>query len=91
MIKTLVSIDEELRTVLSRIEHVLSVQFDASEIARVFSDSADDQISVKRYTFHQSSRVSVTGIVDDYESETLWLCVEGSESVVSACAGLLGD
>jgi hypothetical protein len=91
MLKKLVNIDEQLRTLISRLERVLTVQFDSRETERVFRDREEDQVSAKRYTFHQSGSVSVTGQVDDYEPEMICLCVEASKSLVAACAEILQE
>jgi hypothetical protein len=91
MLKELLNIDEKLRTVFSRLEQILSVQFDTHEMDRVFSDSEHDQVSPKRYIFHQAGRVSVSGSVDDYEPETLWLCIECADSLVASCSDILKE
>jgi hypothetical protein len=71
--KQLVSIDLELRFVLFGLQVALGVVFPTREMERVFSDALDDQASPKEYHFHDSARVSLTGSVDAYEPETIWL------------------
>ncbi len=52
-----------------------------AECERVFRDATDDQVSAKRYSFFASSRLAVTGRVDEYEPESVWLRVEGDRGV----------
>lgn len=81
MVTELLDIAEQLRTCLSKLELLLDVQFDSSEIERVFSDSIADQTSQKQYCFFESRRMQVKGAVDDYEPETIWLSVSVSKTI----------
>jgi len=57
------------------LECALGVSFAGSECERVFRDAAEDQVSPKRYTFFESPSLRVTGRVEEYEPETVWLQV----------------
>ncbi len=67
-----------LRFALFGLECALGVSFDGAECERVFRDAAEDHISAKQYTFYGSARLAVTGRVDEYEPDSLWLRVEGN-------------
>lgn len=56
----------------------LGVSFDGSECERVFRDAVADQVSAKRYSFFDLPRLSVTGRVDEYEPESVWIRVDGA-------------
>ena len=73
-----------LRFVLFGLECALGVSFAGAECERVFLDAAQDRVSSKRYTFFESLRLAVTGRVDEYEPETIWLTVEGGRGVGEA-------
>lgn len=75
MVTELLDVNERLRQCLSKLELLLGVPLDPSEIERVFSDSIADQVSEKHYCFFASPRIQVRGRVDDYEPETIWLSV----------------
>ena len=71
----LVIVDEALRFVLYGVSVLLDVELRASEIERLFANSASGLSSKKDYEFHRSPRVLVTGRVDEYEPESVWLSV----------------
>jgi hypothetical protein len=73
----LATIDNGLRFVFFGLEVAMGIYFSGVECERVFTDSEEDQVSAKRYLFHTSPSVVVTGRVDDYEPETIWLRIEG--------------
>jgi len=73
----LLTIDLRLQFALFGLECALGVSFAGAERVRVFRDAAEDQVSAKRYTFFESPRLNVTGRVDEYEPESIWLRVEG--------------
>ncbi len=73
----LVIVDEALRFVLFGLQCALGVQFSGRECERVFTDSHEDPVSAKSYTFHDSPRLTVTGQVEEYEPETIILTVSG--------------
>jgi hypothetical protein len=73
----LLPIDLQLRFAPFGLECGLGVSFSGSECARVFSDAAEDQVSAKQYVFYESPRLVVTGRVDEYEPESVWLNVRG--------------
>ncbi len=74
-----VLIGDHLRFVFGAVEAVLGVEavLDASEMERVFLDARADQVSQKDYRFYSSGSVAVTGVVEEYEPETIVLHVEG--------------
>lgn len=76
----LVSIDMQLRYALFGLECALGVSFSGTEWERVFRDAELDQVSGKEYLFFESSSLTVTGRVDAYESESIWLRIEGRQS-----------
>jgi hypothetical protein len=73
----LLVIDHRLRFALFGLECALGVSFAGSECERVFRDATEDQVSSKRYTFFESPRLSVTGRVNEYEPDSVWVRVEG--------------
>jgi len=73
----LLIIDMRLRFALFGLECALGVSFAGAECERAFRDAAEDQVSAKRYTFFESPRLSVTGRVDEYEPESMWVQVQG--------------
>lgn len=73
----LLPIDHRLQFALFGLECALGVSFAGAECLRVFRDAVEDQVSAKRYTFFESPRLAVTGRVDEYEPESIWVRVEG--------------
>jgi hypothetical protein len=73
----LVTMDSRLRFALFGLECAPGVSFAGVECEREFRDCAEDQVSAKRYTFFESPRLAVTGRVDEYEPESLWMQVRG--------------
>ena len=71
----LVIIDVRLRFALLGLECALGVSFAGAECERVFRDAAEDQVSAKQYTFFESPGLAVTGRVDEYEPESVWVQV----------------
>jgi hypothetical protein len=71
------TIDHRLQFALFGLECALGVSFAGAECLRVFRDAGEDQVSAKRYMFFESPRLIVTGRVDEYESDSIWLRVEG--------------
>lgn len=80
MINELFAIDDGLRRHLHAFEQLLSVSFSTDEVDRVFKDANEDQVSQKSYSFHESTSLSVAGLVDDYEPETIWIRVRGTRA-----------
>ena len=77
VVEEAITIDNGLRFVFFGLEVAMCVYFSGVECERVFTDSDEDQVSAKKYLFHTSPSFVVTGRVDDYESETIWLRIEG--------------
>jgi hypothetical protein len=71
--EALIVIDLELRFILFGLQMVLDVPFSVAEMERVFTDSTADLVSAKNYVFHESSGVTLTGYVVEYEPETIFL------------------
>lgn len=83
--EVLMPIDCRLRFVLFGLECALGVPLSAPEAERVFRECEEDQVFAKEYEFYRSRRLRVSGRVDEYEPEAIWLRVEGDRKV----AGLL--
>lgn len=81
--EALIPIDLTLRFVLFGLECALGVALSAPEAERVFREAAEDQVSAKDYVFHQSRGLSITGRVDKYEPETIWLRVDGRRNLTA--------
>lgn len=77
----LLTIDLRLRFALFGLECALGVTFSGVECERVFRDAAADQVSAKKYVFHESSNLVVTGRVEEYEPDSVWLRVGGRTGV----------
>jgi hypothetical protein len=73
----LLPIDVRLRFALFGLECTLGVSCAGAECERVFRDAAEDQLSAKQYMIFESPSLKVTGRVDEYEPETVWLQVSG--------------
>lgn len=71
-------IDNSLRYVLYGLSVVLNVDLRASEIERLFADRSHGDASKRSYEFHRSPFARVTGLVEAYESESVWLSVSAS-------------
>jgi len=78
----LLPIDTTLRFALFGLECALGVTFNAAECERVFRDATVNQMSSKQYVLFESSRFNVSGRVDEYEPESIWLRVQGELGVV---------
>lgn len=65
--------------------------FSATEIDRVFKDAEEDQVSPKSYFFYDSKKLQVTGTVDHYEPETIWIRIRGPSSKEKAFLRLIDD
>jgi hypothetical protein len=70
-------IGETLRPFLESLQEALDVRFSNGEVERLFAESEADRVSAKRYAFFHSAKLSVLGLVDKYEPETVWIQVEG--------------
>jgi hypothetical protein len=81
--QTLLPIDLRLRFALFGLECALGVPFSGAECERVFQDAESDSAPAGSYTFFQSAHLSVTGRVEDYEPETIWVEIRGARGDVS--------
>jgi hypothetical protein len=79
--EVLLPIGLQLRFALFGLECAFGVSFDGVECERVFRDAAEDQVSARQYLLFQSARLVVSGRVDEYEPETIWLRVQGKAGV----------
>jgi len=77
VVDKLLIIDLKLRLALYGLECALGVSFDVVQCERIFHDAANNQVDVKQYVLYNSSTLIVSGRVDDYEPESIWLHVEG--------------
>jgi hypothetical protein len=75
--KKQLNIDLGLRFALFGLECALGVSFSGAEWEHVFLDAEGDQVSAKQYVFFESLRLSVTGRVDEYEPERIWIEIKG--------------
>lgn len=71
----LLIIDDTLRYVLYGVSVVLGIDMRSSEIERLFAAKDSGDGTARTYDFHRSPRVVVTGCVDEYEPESVWLSV----------------
>lgn len=76
----LVSIDMQLRYALFGLECALGVSFSGTEWERVFRDAELNRVSAKQYLFFESPQLKVTGQVNEYEPESIWLRIEGRQN-----------
>ena len=67
----------QLRIFLFGLQCKLNVEFYVAECERAFSDAETNKISAKHYTFYNDRHVTITGQVDDYEPESIWIIVNG--------------
>jgi len=88
MARYLALIDGSLRFALFGLECALSVEFSVTEVERVFRDSKADQVSAKEYVLCESGNLRVSGLVDAYEPESIWIHVEGSRIEQADLEGL---
>ncbi len=75
----LVTIDDHLRFVLFGLECTLDVEFSVDAVEKIFSDGEQDAVSEKHYKLWASKQQSVTGHVEEYEPEDVWLTVQSLE------------
>ncbi len=75
-----VPIDHGLRFVLLGLECAFGVSFAAAECERVFRDAESDQVSAKQYEFYSSPSLSISGRVDEYEPEEIWISAKGARN-----------
>ena len=77
----LLPVDTKLRFALFGLECALGVTFNGVECERVFRDAGENQVSAKQYVLFESPRIVVSGRVDEYEPESIWLRVQGERGV----------
>jgi hypothetical protein len=77
----LVGIDSCLRFALFGLECALNVSFAGPECEKVFVDASADHVSAKHYTFFKSSDLTVTGRVDAYEPESIWIRIQSHSGI----------
>jgi|EndMetStandDraft_9_1072997.scaffolds.fasta_scaffold212136_2 hypothetical protein len=97
MVKELLVIDQSLMAAIEALQVATGVTFAGDVIARIIPDSESDQVSEKRYVLYESpSRLfkpglSVIGIVDAYEPETIWIQIIGPKAMETRCETALAE
>lgn len=79
----LLPIDTTLRFALFGLECALGISFNGVECERIFREAAENQVSAKQYVLLESRRLIVSGRVDEYESESIWIRVQGEPSIAA--------
>lgn len=72
----LLPIDDALRFVLYGISVTLEIDLAASQIEQMFTASTRSAAREQMFEFHRSPRAIVSGRIEDYEPETVWLTVQ---------------
>ena len=72
----LVSIDNQLRFVLFGLECALDAEFSVEAVEKIFFDGEQDAVSEKHYKLWAVNHQIVTGHVEAYEPEDIWLTVQ---------------
>jgi hypothetical protein len=80
--RKLFNIEDELPSALGKVSEVFSIEISDEVLRKMHSDSVEDQVNEKRYDIVTVSRklrkdFMVTGVVDEYEPETIWLEFSG--------------
>ena len=75
--RRLTTIDDSLRFALFGLECMLGVEFIVNEVERIFRDAQADQVSVKEYRLCERGALRVSGLVEEYEPDSIWIHVEG--------------
>jgi hypothetical protein len=73
----LATIDARLRFALFGLECSLVVEFVVTDVERIFHDAVADPVSAKEYHLFERNGTRVTGHVDEYEPEGIWIRIEG--------------
>ncbi len=84
MARETIHIDMRLRFLFFGLECAVGELFRVQEMERVFADAKTDHVSQKEYTFYSAGRLRITGLVEEYEPETLILSVEGDKKLEKA-------
>lgn len=87
----LLVIDHRLRRFFSMLSDALKISVVESEIDRVFADAERDQVSQKSYCFVESNTWSLTGLVEEYEPETIWIRLSGWKKAEINLTRIVGD
>lgn len=87
--EVLVPIDLELRFILFGLECAACVALSAPEAERAFREAIEDRVSAKDYVFHNSRDLSITGRVEEYEPEMIWVRVEGRREIAASLPGIV--
>lgn len=79
--KMLFEIHSNLTTVLNQIAEILSIKIDQEVLDKIQNDALIDQINQKKYQIYTNSglfnKMYITGFVDEYEPETIWIEFSG--------------
>ena len=71
--RALLDIDDSLRFFLFGLETALGVGFEVFEVERVFEDARTNGCREIRYDLHSTRRARVSGWVEAYEPDTIWI------------------
>jgi hypothetical protein len=82
MVYQILQIDERLRVLLAELEIYLGIKLNQAEVNRIYEEKRTDAVSFKSYTFYHKKNYffpdwEITGAVDEYEPETLFLKSNG--------------
>jgi len=88
MTQVSIIIDESLRYIFFGLECALDVNFIVPEMERVFAET-QNKVTEKRYEFYSLRRTVVSGTVEEYEPETLYLRVHGNSKVEQALPAIV--
>ena len=72
----LITIDNQLRLILFGLECALNVEFAVEVVERIFLDCTQDARNEKQYILWTEPRLSVVGLVEEYEPGDIWLTVK---------------
>lgn len=77
----LFEIHSNLTTVLNQIAEILSIKIDQEVLDKIQNDAFINQINQKKYQIYTNSglfnKMYITGFVDEYEPETIWIEFSG--------------
>jgi hypothetical protein len=78
--KTLITIDSKLVDFLSKVEKYLNITLDKAIVNKILTEAKDDQVTEKNYSVFETKGLSIHGIVDEYEPETVWIEIKNIKS-----------
>lgn len=84
----LLPIDDHLRLVLFGLECALNVEFSPDIVECIFCDSEHDARQEKRYLLSAGPHLKVTGYMEEYEPEEIWLTVESDKAYAALLSAI---